>query len=232
MKKFFAKRINNDFIIEGDELAHFNVLRCSVGEQILCLGCGDEDYLCEVVNISKKQAEAKVIKAQKNTKNPKKDISIYQGMLKGEKADLVVQKLTELGATNLTMFESSYTIAKSNLNKIDRLNKISQEACKQCGRNLPLIIHNPIKFKDLIDELDKYDLVLFANEKNVQRAENAIAGANNIAIIVGSEGGFSDDEIQQIYSAGAKNFGLGERILRAETATIAMCAIVGYMAGV
>ncbi len=232
MKKFFAKKVNNSFIIEGDELAHFNVLRCSLGEQILCLGSGEEDYLCEIVNITKKQAEAKLVTIEKNTKNPKKEITVYQGLLKGEKADLVVQKLTELGISNLVMFESNFTIAKANVNKIDRLNKISQEACKQCGRNLPLNIHNPIKFGELINELKNYDLVLFANEKNVLRAESEIISANKIAIIVGSEGGFSDNEIEQIYGTGAKNFGLGERILRAETASIAIASIVGYLAGV
>lgn len=233
MKKFYAIKKNNEFIISGDELVHFNVLRCKIGEQILCLGYGEEDYLCEVVSVTKKEATAKILSTVKNTKNPAKSITVYQGLVKGEKADLIVQKLTELGVTKLIMFESEFTVAKANTNKTDRLNKISMEACKQCGRNMPLIISEPIKFNQMVDCLNKHDKILFANEKQTDRnLKEELQNAENIAIIVGSEGGFSDEEICKIKKTNAVEFGLGSRILRAETACIALASIVGYVAGV
>lgn len=229
MKKFFANKNNNLFIFENEELAHFNVLRCKVGEQIICFGNDEFNYICEVQSVTKKQAIAKIISKEKNTKNPKKLITIFQGLVKGEKTDLIVQKLTELGVTNLFLFESEFSVAKINNNKIDRLNKISLEACKQCGRSIPLKISEMLSFNQMISKLNQFDLVLFANEKNRGRFLNADLNKFNIAIIVGGEGGFSDKEIQQINMCGAINFGLGERILRAETACIAMSAIVGHI---
>lgn len=229
MKKFFAKRNNDRFEFEGDELNHFNVLRCKIGEQVICLGDDGYDYLCEVDQIGKKKATAVVVSKSLNTKNPKKKITVFQALVKGEKADLITQKLTELGVSSLVMFESKFAIAKVNNNKISRLNKISEEACKQCGRSIPLNIAENISFKEMIENLKDYDLVLFANEKSTDRIETDLKNSQNVAIIVGSEGGFDNDEVQKIIDFGAKEFGLGARILRAETATIAMAAIVGYI---
>lgn len=232
MKKFFAIRNNNEYIFEGDELAHFNVLRCKIGEQIICLGDDGYDYLCEITQVTKKQAVAKIISKELNTKNPKVNITIYQGLVKGEKVDLIVQKLTELGVSNFILFDSEYSTAKPNDNKISRLNRVSIEACKQCGRSVPLNIGNTLSFNNMINSLDSYDIVLFANEKNKLRNYDRLKQSNNIAIIVGGEGGFSDSEIEKINNKGAVNFGLGERILRAETACISLASIVGYMVNV
>lgn len=232
MKKFFAKAQGSVFIFEGDELAHFNVLRCKMGEQILCYGEDGYNYLCEVTEIAKKQAVARVIEKTENTKNPKLNITMFQALVKGEKLDLIVQKLTELGVKELYTFSSEFAIAKANDNKLDRLNKISKEACKQCGRSIPLILHESIAFNKMIELLSNYDIILFANEKNTDRTLSFIKDKKNIAIIVGSEGGFSDGEISAIETAGATSFGLGDRILRAETACIALASIVGYIAGV
>lgn len=232
MKKFFAKKQGDFFILDGDELAHFNVLRCKADEEVVVLGADGFDYLCKVEKVTKKQATLSVISKSKNTKNPKINISLFQGLVKGEKLDLIVQKLTELGITSLYTFESEYTIAKSNNNKIDRLNRVSCEACKQCGRSTPLNIFESISFKDMLVKLKEYDIVLFANEKDRIRNLTKLNACNNIAIIVGSEGGFSDSEIEQIHGINAVNFGLGERILRAETAAITTSAIVAYMADV
>lgn len=233
MKKFFARKDGDFFIFEDSELNHFNVLRCYVGEQVLCLGRDGNDYICEVVTISKKQAKARILSSSPNVKNPAKNITVFQGLVKGEKLDLIVQKLTELGVSSLFTFESNFAMAKANDNKIERLNKISEEACKQCGRSVPLIINPSIKFNEMIEKLSSYDVVLFANEKQTERNLNELLkDKQSIAIIVGSEGGFSDEEIAQIQGANAINFGLGARILRAETACIAMSAIIGFMVNV
>ncbi len=232
MKKFFANKQNDCFVFENDELAHFNVLRCKIGEQIVCYGNDEFDYLCEVQTVTKKQAIAKIIGKEKNKKNPKKSITVFQGVVKGEKSDFIVQKLTELGVSNLFWFESEFSVASVNNNKLERQNKISLEACKQCGRSIPLKISEMLTFKQVLEKLGQFDLVLFANEKNRGRILNADLNKSNIAIIVGSEGGFSDKEIEQINMSGATNFGLGERVLRAETASIAMSAIVGHLINV
>lgn len=231
MKKFFGKKLNNTFVFEGDELLHFNVLRCCVGETILCYE-GEYDYICEVQSVTKKQAVANIVEQKLNTKNPKKNITVFQGLVKGEKLDLIIQKLTELGVSQLYTFESDFTVAKTNNNKLDRLERVTKEACKQCGRSLPLVLNQTIKFNKMLELLPSYDLIIFANETNPIRDLSDICKYNNIAIVVGSEGGFSKEEIEKINSLGAKNFGLGDRILRAETACIALASIIGFWVGV
>lgn len=232
MKKFFADKINNQFIFENEELSHFNVVRCALGEKVLCFDGSNKEYLCEIKEISKKRAVANIIEEKICEKNPKINITVFQGLVKGEKTDLIVQKLTELGISKLVMFESEFAVAKANNNKLDRLYKITKEACKQCGRSIPLEIAEMVKFKDMLEQLKDYDLICFANEKNGDRLNEILPKSKNIAIIIGSEGGFSDNEIEKIYAVGAVNFGLGSRILRAETACIAISSVIGYMVGV
>lgn len=232
MKKFYATKNDNEFIFEGEEFAHFNVLRCKVGERVLCLGNGEEDYLVEITQVSKKEARGELVEVINNAKNPKVNITIFQGLVKGEKLDLIVQKLTELGITELVLFESEFSVAKANNNKSERLLKITKEACKQCGRNLPLKINTGIKFDEMINKLSNFDCILFANEKSTERVLQELDKNARIAVIVGSEGGFSDAEIEKVYNSGALNFGLGSRILRAETASIACASILGYLLGV
>jgi len=229
MKKFYAEKKDDLFLFEDDEFHHLNVLRCRVGEEIICLTTDGFEYLCEITSIEKKKAYAKIISKKLNDKNPNKQIAVFQGNVKGEKIDLIVQKLTELGISEFYTFESSFTTAKINNNKIERLNKISMEACKQCGRSIPLKINEGLKFKEMLSLLEEYDIILFANEKEKLRNFDDLKNYNKIAIIVGSEGGFSDAEIEQINQLNVINFGLGNRILRAETACIAMSSIICYL---
>ena len=97
MKKFFAKKQNNNFIFEGDEFNHFKVTRGFVGEEIICFGDDGQNYNCKVVEVGKKSATATILSSSKNLCNPKVKITVFQGLAKGEKMDLIVQKLTELG---------------------------------------------------------------------------------------------------------------------------------------
>ena len=228
MKKFFGTKQDNIIILDDEETKHLAVLRCEIGEKILCFCGDDKEYLCQIQSISKKQTICKVLETNICSKNPNKKISLFQGLPKLDKLELITQKITELGASEIIPFESDFTIAKTNLNKIDRLSRISQEACKQCGRSIPLKIHNPVKFNQMLEMLKDYDIVLFANETNKTISQSDLSNYNSIAIIVGSEGGFSQAEIEKIASV-STNFGLGERILRTETASIVLCGIVSYL---
>ncbi|MBQ3494126.1 MAG: 16S rRNA (uracil(1498)-N(3))-methyltransferase [Clostridia bacterium] len=231
MKKFFGQKNDDEIIIDGEELNHLAVLRCTKGEEVLCFAGDEFEYLCQISEINKKFARLNILNKQICKGNPKLNITIFQGLPKAEKLELITQKLCELGASSIVPFESNFTIAKPNPGKIERLNKIAKEASKQCGRSLPLQVENAVSFKQMLQMLKNFDVVLFANEKQKLEAAD-IEQKQNIAIIVGSEGGFSDVEIQQIKQTGAKCIGLGERILRTETASIALCAIVGHAIGV
>lgn len=230
MKKFFGKLENNNIIIDGEDLGHLAVLRCDKDEEILCF-CGDEyEYRCKIQEITKKYAICLILDKKLCKKNPTKNIVLFQGLPKLDKLELITQKLTELGISRIVPFESDFTIAKKNINKIERLNKISKESCKQCGRSLPVIIEEPIKFNDIKEKLKDFDLILFANETNREITDINFNDKKNIAVIVGSEGGFSNRE-QEILLKDERitQIGLGERILRTETASIVLCGIVSYL---
>ena len=238
MKKFFVDKslIGTETIkIVGDQHEHLaKVLRTKVGEEVVCL-CGDDNlYFCKVVEIGKKETTVQILRKTLCQSNPKANITIFQGLAKGEKLDLITQKATELGASALVSFESNFTIAKMPRPKTERLTKITQEACKQCGRSKPLEILDTIKLKDIEKHLLGFDLVLFfyehAPETNTLGGLNAeILKAQNICVIVGAEGGFSEDEANMLVNLGAKQVCLGKRILRTETATIASIAYLNFL---
>lgn len=238
MKKVFINQaqIGAETIkIVGDQHEHLaKVLRTKVGEEIICI-CGDDNlYFCEVVDITKKETTAQILRKTLCESNPKTNLTIFQGLAKGEKLDLITQKATELGASALVPFESHFTIAKTPRPKTDRLTKITQEACKQCGRSKPLEIFETIKLKDIEKHLKQFELVLFFYE-NAPKTQTlasfnaSILKAKNIAIIVGAEGGFSEIEAQKLVSLGAKEVSLGNRILRTETASIAVVAYINFL---
>ena len=229
MKKFFGTKHNNLIYLDGEEAKHLAVLRCEVGETVLCYVADDLEYTTQISSISKKEVICEIISSKHCEGNPTKNIVVYQGLPKQDKLELISQKLSELGITKVIPFESNFTIAKPNENKIERLNKICVESAKQCGRSIPLVVEQPIKFNAMLNQLSNYDIVLFANETNKQITDIDFSNAKNIAIIVGSEGGFSANEIEQLINQNVTQCGLGSRILRTETASIVLGGIVSYL---
>lgn len=228
MNKFYGTKQNDTFVLDEEETAHINVLRLKPNDQILVFDGSPNEYLCKLTEVGKKKAVAEILSQQLNEKNPTKNITVYQALPKGDKLDLIVQKLAELGASNLFVFESDFTIAKTNENKVARLNKVSQQASKQCGRSTIMNV-GATTYKQMLDDLGTYDIVLFANETDTKRRYDIdFKTKNSIAIIVGSEGGFSEKEISQLLPK-TTNFGLGARILRCETASITLTALVNYL---
>ena len=133
-------------------------------------------------------------------------------------------------------FESEYCTAKSVENKRERLEKLVISACKQCERSVPMLVEDCIKFDMLASILDKFrnepdSIILFANEREGQEFDfSVLKDKKNIAIVVGSEGGFSSKE-KDILSNMSESVSLGERILRAETASIVLCGMVSILGG-
>lgn len=234
MKRFFIEKdkvSNNDFTIKDSEHNYLaNVLRSKVGEDVTVF-CGDEyDYICTISYIGKKDSKLQLREKIVNHKNPKVVIDIFQGLPKSEKLELITQKANELGASNIYTFESEFATAKKNDNKTQRMNKIAIESSKQCGRSDYVKVHDAIKFHDLINKLADYDTVIFAYEK----AQSEISKLNffgKIAIVIGSEGGFSESEVTLMKEKGFTPIKISNRILRTETASIASLAYVAFSLG-
>jgi len=232
MKRFFVDKqieINANFRIEGIEHNHIkNVMRMKVGDEIILI-CGDDfDYYATIESISKGDTEVFVREREKNIYNPVSDVTVYQALVKSDNMSLIVQKLTELGVKTFVPFESDYITSKDKFGKTNKLQDISNQSIKQCKRSMPMEIKSTMTFAEIVSNMKHYDLVLFANECERTMSLSRINFDNSakIAIIIGSEGGFSPKEIDMLENAGVKSISLGKRILRAETASIALTAVV------
>ncbi len=232
--RFFVSlnsKIEDKINIQKEENMHlFSVLRLRVGDRIdVCLN-DDNIYHCELVEVSKKQSVAKIINIEKT---PPKNASIvlFMALIKAERMDWAMQKCTELGVDKIIPFESAFCTVKDKGNKIDRLNRIAVSASKQSGRvNLPQISRT-LNFDEMLQELHNYSQIILAYEKDNTNAKNVLSQLDknkNIAIIIGSEGGFSESEVEKIKSTGALLISLGENILRAETACVALLSAISY----
>ncbi len=233
MRRFFGEKKNDKIVITGEEYNHLrNVLRLNVGDEILVSLNDENEYACEITSFGRNDAVCKLIGSKPCDGNPRKNIVIFQAITKRPKFEFIVQKATEIGITKIVPFVSEFVIAKVTENKMDRLESIAMNACKQCERTIMPIIDKPKNIDEVIASFKDFDLVLFANE----RADKGEAIANldkykNIAIIVGSEGGFSQKEKEKFIEAGATSISLGRRIYRCETASVAMMSLVSILSG-
>lgn len=233
MRRFLVSEIdNNNFIIDGGEHNHLkNVLRLKEGDEIVCIINDEYDYYCRILSIEKNRTLCEILNKEINLANPKKKITVFQALTKKDNMNLIIQKLNELGVTILYPFESVFTTAKDKNNKQDKLQEISNQSSKQCGRSMPMKVEKVLSFKEMKALLKYYSIVIFANEKEHSNTLHSIYQTvrdnDNIAIIVGSEGGFNTSEIEELENnENVKSITLGKRILRAETASIALSALV------
>lgn len=227
-RRFFVEEISGDYVrIEGEEFFHaVNVLRIKVGDKIyLCDGSGF-DYLSEIDTIEKKGFTAKIIEKQANECEPKKKLTLIAGYLKGDKTELVVQKAVELGVNKIVVFSSEFSSSYINENKLNRLNKVSMEASKQCGRAVAPKVEYADTLSKALEEGSDSQNKFFACEFAKKGDVDFIKLEGSTSIVVGSEGGFSQKEYELALEKGYKTVYLGKRILRAETASIALVALI------
>lgn len=163
-------------------------------------------------------------------------IDVAQGIPKGQKMDFVVEKLTELGASSILPFESERSVARDvGAGKLERWRRLASSAAAQSGRSVIPSVETPLHFAQIVERFAGYDVVLFPWEV----AENAplrdvlpslLVSTVSVLVVVGPEGGFSHDEADRAAAAGAHLISLGPRILRTETAALALLAILAYVA--
>lgn len=233
MRRFFGRENKGLIYIEGEEFNHLkNVLRMNVGDELLVSLNDKFDYICSVSKMEKDRAVCNINGKRECEGNPKKNIVIFQAITKRPKFEFIVQKATEIGITRVVPFVSEFVIAKVTENKLERLKQIAMNACKQCERTIMPIIEEAVKVDDVISRFKDFDLVLFANERtNLGEKIKNLDKYQNIAIIVGSEGGFSQKEKEKFIDAGATSISLGKRIYRCETASVAMMSLVSILSG-
>ena len=223
---------NKTVLFEGEEFHHLtNVMRTRVGENVCLFNGNGNFYFAEVKSINKKNAELFVSRKEISTNEPTIKLSVYQALAKGDKLSLIMQKITEIGASELCLFESDFCDVKSNTHKQERMDSISISAAKQCGRATIVQTTGVLKINQIAEKIKDYDafFVAYENEDGhtlVDSLEKNKLNLKNVAVMIGAEGGFSEKEIQLLKDNGAKIVSLGNRILRTETASIVCAGLV------
>lgn len=238
IRRFFVKPEdirNNELKLYGEEFYHATkVIRLKVGFLFIATAGEGIDYNCKVKSISEDCLTAEIISKEINETEMKCNITLFQAVLKNNKLDDVVQKSVELGAVSFVPFCSEYTkYTLAEDCKLPRLNKIAIEASKQCGRSKVLEISKPISFEEMAEKITHFDRVFFFYE--AQEGNTLLNSINkddkNIAVIIGSEGGFSDGEADILKNLNTVVIGLGKRILRADTAAVSALTLISFLMG-
>ena len=238
MPRFFTNNIVGDrATIEADDARHIaKSLRMRTGDSIvLCNGAGF-DYRGEISAIGSDIVEVHILETMPSPGEPKAKITLYQALPKSDKFEFIVQKAVELGVSEIVPTLSSRCISrpdeKSMAKKIQRLNRTSLEAAKQSGRGIIPVVSPLIEFNDAINSM-KHALVpiLCYEGASMPLREVLCPEAPQIALMIGSEGGFSEDEVNTARTAGVHIVSLGARILRCETAPICALSAIMYALG-
>lgn len=238
MAKFFVREDmvqNNKIIVTGEDVNHIkNVLRYKIGDKIEISSGDSLEYLCEIYDIKKDEIIANIIDCFGNESEPNIKITLYQGLPKAEKMELIIQKCVELGIDSIVPINTDRTIAKLNgkeEKKLLRWNKISEASAKQSRRGKIPQIKNVMSFKEAVKEAKEYSLAVIPYEKetnnNIKKIIKNFSG-KDIAIFIGAEGGFTEGEIAIAKLGGITPITLGKRILRTETAGFITTAILLY----
>ena len=219
--------------IIGNEVKHIQVLRHDVGDEITI-----NTKIYKIVQMKRETVVLEYLENAPIKGVPQNNITAYFAMLKNDKMDFLVQKAVEIGVKTIVPFFSSNVIVKlddkGRQKRKEKLQKIADEACKQCGRMDTVIVEDFLDFNEVLNDLEKLQKVLFAYEaaNDSLRIEiNDIKNNkyNNVGIIIGAEGGFTSKEAERLVEKeNVRVVSLGSRILRAETAALNLLSILIY----
>ena len=194
------------------------------------------EYRAEIVRIEEEEVLLVILDKQKFAREPNLEVTLFQGIPKAGKMESIIQKCVELGVHAIipVFMERTVVVDKGNFSKkLDRWQKISDEAVKQCKRGMVPQVGRQRPFSEMLDKLRNYDLILFPYENEGDYSiKDCLRGLaekpRSVAIVIGPEGGFSDKEAAALDEAGAARVTLGKTILRTETAGMAALAMTMY----
>ncbi|MBQ7924640.1 MAG: 16S rRNA (uracil(1498)-N(3))-methyltransferase [Clostridia bacterium] len=233
LKRFFVDTIEPITVLDGEEFEHAkNVLRLSVGAEVILLDNSGKEYTAIVSQVEKKRMLLSIVREEIGQREAKTDVCLLFGYLKNaDKNEFIVQKAVELGVNKIGVFSSEFSSAYMNANKLERLNKVSKEAAKQCLRAVAPKVEYYDTLGSALESAQAFENKIFACEFATESevALDKISGST--ALVVGSEGGFSREEAENAKALGFKRVTLGKRILRAETAAVSLTAVVAFALG-
>jgi len=223
--------------IEKEESHHIiDVMRLKEGDPITVFDGTGREYDGKIGTVANKRVTIGILSSRTVSKKIKTSIALAQAMPKKDKMDLIVQKATELGVSKIIPIESSRTIVRvkgdKRQSKVDRWQKIAVEASKQSGRTELPGIGSITAFADILASIGEYDIAIMpCLSKRSVTLRQALKRANSpksALVIIGPEGGFSDEEIGKAVKSGSVPVTLGPLVLKSDTAAIAALSILNH----
>lgn len=215
-----------------------NVLRMRPGDKIMLLDNAGHAHTVTLDNVSGKMVTARIDATTPAQGEPPIQLALYQALLKKDNFEWVLQKCTEIGVTQFVPLETQRTIvplSSVNSKKHARWERILTEAAEQSRRGRIPDLASPLTLDDALAACETHDLVLIPWEDETTRSLDAVLAAHptpqDVAVMIGPEGGYTPDEIEHARDVGAIPITLGPRILRAETAAIAASLLVLHAYG-
>lgn len=245
MRRFYTDQqsiVDTMVRITGEEAHHIaNVLRMHPDESIILFDGSGWDYEIRLQTISSQLVTGDIISRTLNTSEPPIKITLVQGLAKGEKMDFIIQKAVEVGVSRIIPIHCDYSVVKlegkKSAARVERWNRMTIEACKQCGRSQPPPVETVSGFESVRRRLAGQPQILFYEQSKEQGLGNIIKQhrqlflEQGLTIYIGPEGGFSPAEIQKFQGNGGWIAGLGPRILRTETAGVVALSILMWELG-
>lgn len=243
MPRFFTQDITETGgCITGEDAKHIaKVLRMKVGDELTVCDTKGRDYDCMIEEIGAGEVRLKVLSVAPSQSEPDVRVHLYQAMPKADKMETIIQKAVELGAASITPVMTRRCVsrpdAKSMDKKLVRYNRIALEAAKQCGRGVVPPVLPLLELPQALEQMQRTGCPILFYENATAPAKQVIAKAREsgkeleIAVLIGAEGGFDEDEVALAREHGCHILSLGKRILRCETAPLAALTILMYETG-
>lgn len=223
--------------ILGDDAFHIaRSLRMAVGDTLTVADMHGGEHLCRLLSIHDAECLLEILESREGRSEPPYLLTLYMGYPKGDKLETVIQKAVELGAARIVPFLSSRCIKRPKADGTEklrlRLNRIAEEAAKQCGRARLPSVSDALPYSLMLSEAASAELPLFCYEGEGTRPLKELIGdrplPRTVSVVIGCEGGFSLAEAQEARDAGLLLVGLGRRILRCETAPAFILSALSY----
>lgn len=225
--------------ITGKDVNHIkNVLRMKVGETVLISDGSDREYICAIRQLKDDEVIADIEDINGRSRELPIKVTLFQALPKGDKMETVIQKMIELGAYEIVPMSTKRCVvkldAKKAANKTKRWNAIAESAAKQSKRGMIPQVSEPVTYKQALDMAKDMDMFLIPYEEaeNMEHTRQVISEIKpgmSVGIFIGSEGGFTREEVELAKECGAREITLGKRILRTETAGMALMAVLMYL---
>lgn len=241
MPRFYVQNtsgFDKSIEITGEDVNHIkNVLRLETGDEITVGDGNGRDYICRISDIGRESVLADIEDVISNTAELSTRIVLFQGVPKGDKLELVIQKAVELGVSEIVPVYTSRTVvkldAKKETKKLERYNTIALSAAKQSGRGIVPKVKEYMTYEKALKYAEdlSMNIVPYEDARGIEFSRKIISsvkGKKSLGIFIGPEGGFAKEEVEKAKAMGANIITLGNRILRTETAGLAALAIIGF----